>query len=172
MTAKWKEISAYTGRPIDEDMPTNAAGRGAVAGIGVGPDGEPGMPKKKKKALIDARSKSYKTHRAKLEAKRAKRAEQKSSFSKKVIETVDEFSRESLITEDNVDVLRSIVKTKGMKPLKFSDGTMKVDLTTASTMLQVLDKVNPDNKAKLTKMINGKKGQFTAAANAVFKMVK
>ena len=59
-----------------------------------------------------------------------------------------------------------------MKPLKFSDGTMKVDLTTASTMLQVLDKVNPDNKAKLTKMINGKKGQFTAAANAVFKMVK
>jgi len=172
MTAKWKEISAYTGRPVEEDAPTNAAGRGAVAGIGVGPDGEPGMPKKKKKALIDARSKSYKTHRAKLEAKRAKRAEQKSSFSKKVIETVDEFSRESLITEDNVDVLRSIVKTKGMKPLKFSDGTMKVDLTTASTMIQVLDKVNADNKAKLTRMINGKKGQFTAAAKAVFKMVK
>ena len=49
---------------------------------------------------------------------------------------------------------------------------MKVDMTTASTMLQVLDKVNPDNKAKLTKMINGKKGQFSAAANAVFKMVK
>ena len=174
MTAKWKEISAYTGRPVEEDAPTNAAGRGAVAGIGVGPDGEPGMHpnKKKKKALIDARSKSYKTHRAKLEAKRAKRAEQKSSFSKKVIETVDEFSRESLITEDNVDVLRSIVKTKGMKPLKFSDGTMKVDLTTASTMIQVLDKVNADNKAKLTRMINGKKGQFTAAAKAVFKMVK
>ena len=89
-----------------------------------------------------------------------------------MIESIDDFNRESLITEDNVDVLRSIVKTKGMKPLKFSDGTMKVDLTTASTMLQVLDKVNADNKAKLTKMINGKKGQFTAAAKAVFKMVK
>ena len=174
MTAKWKEISAYTGRPVDEDAPTNAVGRGAVAGIGVGPDGEPGIHpnKKKKKALIDARSKSYKTHRAKLEAKRAKRAEQKNNFINKVKESTSEFNRESLITEDNVDVLRSIVKTKGMKPLKFSDGTMKVDLTTASTMLQVLDKVNPDNKAKLTKMINGKKGQFTAAANAVFKMVK
>ena len=49
MAAKWKEISAYTGRPIDEDMPTNAAGRGAVAGIGVGPDGEPGIHTKKKK---------------------------------------------------------------------------------------------------------------------------
>ena len=167
MTAKWKEISAYTGRPVDEDAPTNFAGAGS--GVDMNPTG---MSKKKKKALIDARSKSYKSHRAKLEAKRAKRAEQKSSFSKKVIETVDEFSRESLITEDNVDVLRSIVKTKGMKPLKFSDGTMKVDLTTASTMIQVLDKVNADNKAKLTRMINGKKGQFTAAAKAVFKMVK
>ena len=172
MTAKWKEISAYTGRPVEEDAPTNAAGRGAVAGIGVGPDGEPGMPKKKKKALIDARSKSYKTHRAKLEAKRAKRAEQKSSFSKKVIETVDEFSRESLIAEDNVDVLRSIVKTKGMKPLKFSDGTMKVDLTTASTMIQVLDKVNADNKTKITKMINGTKGQFMKVQQLVMKMIK
>jgi hypothetical protein len=174
MTAKWKEVSAYTGQPIDEDMPTNAAGQGAVAGIGVGPDGEPGYDpkKKKKKSLIDARSKAYREHRTKLEAKRAKRAERKSTFSNKVIESVDDFNRESLITEDNVDVLRSIVKTKGIKPLKFSDGTMKVDLTTASTMLQVLDKVNADNKAKLTKMINGKKGQFTAAAKAVFKMVK
>ena len=167
MTAKWKEISAYTGRPVEEDAPTNALAHGKVA---LPPDAL--MTKKKKKALIDARSKSYKEHRTKLEAKRAKRAEQKNAFSKKVIETVDEFNRESLITEDNVDVLRSIVKTKGMKPLKFSDGTMKVDLTTASTMIQVLDKVNADNKAKLTRMINGKKGQFTAAAKAVFKMVK
>jgi len=173
MTTKWKEISAYTGRPVDEDAPTNAVGRGAVAGIGVGPDGEPGIhPKKKKKTLIDARFKAYRIHREKLEAKRAKRAEQKSAFSAKVKESVSEFNRESLITEDNVDVLRSIVKDKQAKALKFSDGTMKVDLTTASTLIQVLDKVKPDNKSKLTRMINGKKGQFSAAANAVFKMVK
>ena len=174
MTAKWKEISAYTGRPVEEDAPTNAAGRGAVAGIGVGPDGEPGIHpnKKKKKALIDARSKSYKSHRAKLEAKRAKRAEQKNNFINKVKESTSEFNRESLIVEDNVDVLKSIVKTKSAKPVKFSDGTMKVDMTTASTMLQVLDKVNADNKEKLTRMINGKKGQFSAAANSVFKIVK
>ena len=174
MTAKWKEISAYTGQPIDEDMPTNAAGHGAVAGIGVGPDGEPGYnPKKRKKrSLIDARSKAYKEHRAKLEAKRAKRAEQKNKFINKVTENISEFNRESLITEDNVDVLRSIVKNKSAKPLKFSDGTMKVDLFTASAMTQVLDKVNRDNKEKLTRMINGKKGQFAAAAKAVMKMVK
>ena len=167
MTAKWKEISAYTGRPVEEDAPTNFAGAGS--GVDMNPTG---MPRKKKKTLIDARSKTYKSHRAKLEAKRAKRAEQKTSFSTKVKESVSEFNRESLITEDNIDVLRSIVKDKQAKSLKFSDGTMKVDLTTASTLIQVLDKVNADNKTKLTKMINGKKGQFTAAANAVFKMVK
>ena len=52
--SKWKEIQTYmevnpyTGQEIDEDMPTNAAGRGAVAGIGVGPDGESGINPKKK----------------------------------------------------------------------------------------------------------------------------
>ena len=30
MTAKWKEVNAYTGRPVDEDAPTNNAGSGAV----------------------------------------------------------------------------------------------------------------------------------------------
>jgi hypothetical protein len=116
MTAKWKEISAYTGRPVDEDAPTNFAGAGS--GVDMNPTG---MPKKKKKqALIDARSKAYRQHRAKLEAKRAKRAEQKSAFSTKVKESVGQFNRESLIAEDNVDVLRSIVKDKQAKPLKFS----------------------------------------------------
>ena len=73
--SKWKnvrtylEVNPYTGQPVEEDMPTNAAGRGAVAGIGVGPDGEPGFDpkKKKKKTLIDARSKAYREHRMKLE---------------------------------------------------------------------------------------------------------
>ena len=128
--------------------------------------------KKKKETLIDARSKEYKAHRAKLEAKRAKRAEQKNRFINKVKESINEFNRECFITEDNIDVLRNIVKTKSAKPLKFSDGTMKVDLFTASAITQVLDKVNKDNKDKLTRMVNGKKGQFMAAANAVMKMVK
>lgn len=37
---------------FDEDAPVNAAGGGAIAGIGVGPDGEPGMPKKKQKEYV------------------------------------------------------------------------------------------------------------------------
>lgn len=39
---------------IEEDAPTNSAGSGAIAGIGVGPDGEPGVsPRKKKKYASD-----------------------------------------------------------------------------------------------------------------------
>tara|TARA_A100001011_G_scaffold274288_1_gene283707 strand:- start:340 stop:843 length:504 start_codon:yes stop_codon:yes gene_type:complete len=164
--AKWTEVNAYTGRPVDEDAPTNFAGAGS--GVDMNPTGM----KKKKRKLIDARSKSYKEHRAKLEAARAKReAAKQAKFSEKVKESATDFNVESLLAEDNVDVLRSIVKSKSAKPMKFKDGTMKVDLFTASAMVQVLDKVNPANKKKLTNMINGKKGQFTAAANAIMKMV-
>ena len=164
--AKWTEVNAYTGRPVDEDAPTNFAGAGS--GVDMNPTGM----KKKKRKLIDARSKSYKEHRAKLEAARAKReAAKQAKFSEKVKESTTDFNVESLLAEDNVDVLKSIVKSKSAKPMKFKDGTMKVELFTASAMVQVLDKVNPANKKKLTNMINGKKGQFTAAANAIMKMV-
>ena len=164
--AKWTEVNAYTGRPVDEDAPTNFAGAGS--GVDMNPTGM----KKKKRKLIDARSKSYKEHRAKLEAARAKReAAKQAKFSEKVKESTTDFNVESLLAEDNVDVLKSIVNSKSAKPMKFKDGTMKVDLFTASAMVQVLDKVNPANKKKLTNMINGKKGQFTAAANAIMKMV-
>jgi len=168
MTAKWKEVSAYTGNPVEEDAPTNFAGQGS--GVAMPPDAM--MRKKKKKKLLDARTKEYKQHQARLEASRKKRMEQKKSkFIEKVKESIDEFERESFLIEDNVDVLRSIVQNKQNKPVKMKDGSMKVDLFTASAITQVMNKVNADNKSKLTKMINGKKGQFTAAANAVMKMV-
>ena len=74
--------------------------------------------------------------------------------------------------EDNVDVLRNIVKSKQNKSVMFKDGKKaKVDLFTASALIQFIDKVNPDNKAKLTKMINGSLKSFLQAQNAVMKMV-
>lgn len=42
----------FENKLFDEDAPVNAAGGGAVAGIGVGPDGEPGMSKKKQKEYV------------------------------------------------------------------------------------------------------------------------
>ena len=95
MKTKWKTVSPYTG--IEEDAPANAAGGGNVHGIGVGPHGEPGFdPKKKKKkqtlidrsGKIDGRSKSYREHRAKLEAVRKKRLERKNSAGSKFIENI------------------------------------------------------------------------------------
>ena len=119
MGKKWTEVDIYTGLLKTEDMPTNAAGRGAVAGIGVGPDGEPGvMPKrkkKKKKTLVDARTKAYREHRKRLEQARERRLAKKeqSSLIKKVKEQIGEFSREEYIEEDNVADLKDIVKRNG-----------------------------------------------------------
>ncbi|MBT3873902.1 MAG: hypothetical protein HOF77_03755 [Actinobacteria bacterium] len=74
------------------------------------------------------------------------------------------------ISEDNIAILRDIVKRKSAMPLKFADGKMKVDLFTASAVTQALDKVNPANKAKITKLINtGKKANFMSVAKVVMK---
>ena len=79
---KWNEISPFTGSSIGEDAPTNSAGTGSVAGIGVGPMGEPGVKKRKKQSLIDARSKLYRQHREKLKASRLKRQESRNKRDK------------------------------------------------------------------------------------------
>lgn len=45
-------------KTIKEDAPANAAGGGAVAGIGVGPQGEPGADKRRKRIIMAARAKA------------------------------------------------------------------------------------------------------------------
>jgi len=84
--------------------------------------------------------------------------------------TMKEALESMYISEDNVAILRDIVKRKSIMTLKFADGKMKVDLFTASAVTQALDKVNPANKAKITKMINtGKKANFMSVAKVVMK---
>ena len=93
--SKWKEIKTYTevnpynGQPADEDAPANSVAGGGVA---LPPDAMISR-KKKKKTLIDARSKSYKQHRERLEKARAKREERKSKLAQKVSENIGEFSK-------------------------------------------------------------------------------
>ena len=169
MTAKWKEVSAYTGEAVEEDAPTNNAGSGAVA---MPPDA---MMKKKKKKLLDARTKEYKQHQARLETARKKRLENRkaSQFSKKIQENIMDFNRESLLAEDNLKVLRSIVKNKQNKPVKMSDGQMKVDLFTASAITKVYDALSKkDAREKLDRMLNGTKAQFMKIADFAYKSVK
>jgi len=169
MTAKWKEVSAYTGQPMEEDAPTNFAGKGS--GVAMPPDA---MMKKKKKKLLDARTKEYKAHQARLEASRKKRMEQrKSKFVEKVKESLNDFNRESFLTEDNLKVLRSIVQNKQNKPVKMKDGSMKVDLFTASAITKVYDAIQQkSNKEKFDRMLNGTKAQFMKIADFAFKSVK
>ena len=92
----WIEVSPYTG--IEEDAPTNAVGGGSVAGLGVGPMGEPGVhrrKKKKKETLIDGRTKAYRQHREKLERARLKRLEDKKNRGKFVESIVSNMSEMS-----------------------------------------------------------------------------
>ena len=103
---KWTEVNVFTGsKTLDEDMPTSAAGHGNIAGLGVGPQGEPGVdPKKKKKrhilidrdGKIDGRTKAYREHRRKLESARLKKQEQKknSKFTESITNRMKTFGIE------------------------------------------------------------------------------
>ena len=157
------------GEEIEEDAPTNS---NAAGGVDMNPTG---LSMKKKKEL-DARTKEYKIHARKLMAQREKRKlkAQKNlcgSFRKSVKENIDNFGIEEFIVEDNVAILRKIVKDKRNMPVKLKDGQMKVDLYTASALVQTLDKIKkPDTKKKLEFIINkGNKAQFLRTVDVVFK---
>ena len=175
MGKKWTEVDIYTGLVKNEDAPTHATGVN-VAGTG-DDDSVVVVKKKKKKTLIDARSKTYKEHRKRLEQARERRLarlrEKESNLVKKVKEQIGNFGYEEYIEEDNVADLKDIVKNKSAKNMKFKDGSMKVDLFTASAMTKIMDKVNPQNKKKMMDMINnGTKSQFLKLQKVAMKAVK
>jgi hypothetical protein len=155
---------------LREDAPTNNASSGAV-------DMNPtGMSLKKKKEL-DARTKEYKIHAEKLMAQREKRKLNAKknicgSFRKNVKENTDNFVREEFIEEDNIATLKNIVKRKQAMPLKFKDGTMKIDLTTASGLVTNIlgGKMKPETLKKIMTIINqGKKSQFLQLVDMMYK---
>lgn len=171
--AKWKEVDIYTGLVVDEDAPTNATGT-AVAGTG--DDSSVVVVKKKKKALYDGRTKEYRQHRERLERARQKRESarkvKEEGFVNQTVSRISQFSRESYLEEKNLDALRDIVKNKSAKSLKFKDGSMKVDMFTASAVTKVYDAINDANKKKMDAMLNGKKAQFLKIADFAMKQVR
>jgi hypothetical protein len=155
---------------IPEDAPTNNAGSGAVS---MPPDVQMDKKKKKEKKPYDARTKparAFYSRMSELKAKREARAQSK--LAAKVQENTLNRENEYLLAEDNIDVLKSIVKNKQNKSIKFKDGAMKVDLYTASAVTQVFDLVNKSNKDKLSKLINGKKAEFLKVASFAMSKVK
>ena len=150
-----------------EDAPANASGS-AVAGTG--DDSSTVVVKKKEKKAYDGRTKEGKTFFKRMAERKAKR--EASRLAQKVQENTINREHEYLMVEDNVDMLKSIVKNKQNKSIKFKDGSMKVDLFTASAITQVFDKVNKSNQKKMKDMINGKKAQFMKIADFSLSKVK
>ena len=71
---------------------------------------------------------------------------------------------------ENVDTLRNIVKDKAYRTVKFDDGSMKVDLTTASMFLQVVDAQKPETQEKIQAKIKTKQG-FLAMLDLIYSKV-
>ena len=86
---------------MDEDAPANAAGSGNVAGIGVGPDGEPGIKSNKKKDERDPLMfGKYKTLKRKIKES----DDNNSTLLRGVIETINKL-------EDKIDEKNGFVKS-------------------------------------------------------------
>ena len=94
MKLKWKEVSPFSG--LGEDAPVNSVAGG---GVDMNPTGRGRKLKGKDQeedvdvitrqdVKIDGRSKAYRSHRAKLEAARAKRLEKKNQSKSKFIENI------------------------------------------------------------------------------------
>ena len=97
---------------------------------------------------------------------------QPKTFSQKVQEQIGGFAREAFLAENNMDVIKSIVKSKGAKDIKMKDGKLKMDAFTASAIAQVYDKVNPTNKKKMEQLANGRKADLMKLQALAMKFVK
>ena len=109
----WIEVSPYTG--LEEDAPTNNAGSGNVS---MPPDAV--KKKKKKQTLIDrqvmdARTKSYRSHRARLEARRVARemAKNKSKFIEKIKEIAYGQGYDTAKPMADIQPVNAVKKIKG-----------------------------------------------------------
>jgi len=147
-----------------EDAPANSVASGGVS-----------MPadavSKKKQKEIQKKPYDGRTREARAFIKRMGelRAKRETNFRKSVKENIDDFGSEYL-NEANVDVLKKIVKDKQNNKIKLKDGTLRVDLFTASALTQALEKVKPDTKKKMEDIINkGGKSQFMKLVGVVFK---
>ena len=73
--------------------------------------------------------------------------------------------------QEDIDKLRQIVKDKSAMPIKFADGSMKVDMTTASIFLQAFDKMKERNQEKVADMMQTKAG-FLKVLDFIYGAIK
>ena len=80
----WKEVNVRTGQEIDEDAPTTSVANAPPGMV----DEHSVRKKKKKKVLLDGRTKAYRQHREKLEAQREKRTKLREKQKSKFVEEI------------------------------------------------------------------------------------
>jgi|TARA_R110000822_G_scaffold227561_1_gene360205 hypothetical protein len=123
--------------------------------------------KKRKPRIADVSKEDGEKMYEMTDAQKLKRDEIVSSMTAKfttvseeeVVEGFDEIEEEAEeISEDVLADLQDIVKSKSIKQIKFKDGKkQKVDLTTASGILQMHKALNTQNKKKVEAMLNDSK---------------
>ena len=87
-------------------------------------------------------------------------------------QTMTKALQEMYLSEDNVDLMRKAADG-AMQTIKMKDGKLKMDMFTASAIMQVFDKVNPANQKKMTVMINkGTKAGMLKLQSFAMKQVK
>jgi len=64
-----------------------------------------------------------------------------------------EAMQEMYLSEDNIDLMRKAAGGAA-QTVKMKDGKLKMDMFTASAIMQIFDKVNPANQKKMADMIN------------------
>lgn len=105
-----KKFSGYL-KEIQEDVAVNSAGGGAIAGIGVGPAGEPGFKKTKKPSLL-RRKKLYTEDKE----------DGNITFGIPVVIRMLEIAREALKTDDELHVFVEKIMDLNVKgPLTMKD---------------------------------------------------
>ena len=166
---RWTEVSPYNG--LEEDAPANNAGSGNVS---MPPD----AVKKKKKTLIDrsmidARTKAYREHKARLETRRAKREAKKSAF----IEKIKEAALSELAYGSGYDVAKPVADIQPVYAAKSAtgyeiyhkdfSGAMQHAYKCAKSKVVTGDPSEIDNKVATgpSKPSNGKTNKYILGTN-------
>ena len=84
---------------------------------------------------------------------------------------MQEYFDKDIKVSENVDTMRKIVKNKSAMPVKFSDGTMKVDMTSANIFLQAYDQMKERNQEKINQMMQTKAG-FLRVMDFIYGAIK
>lgn len=81
------------------------------------------------------------------------------------------FLKESKTTHKNIAILQQIVDGSSAMPLKFKDGQMQVDVTTANMLLTVHKALKQPAQGKFESLLNTKK-DFAKVVSIGWKLVK